>query len=60
MSNLPPEKALEKYNSGNGKGWGVLAENLGIKPGSKEFHASKRGHALDGNDNSKVKEKEKN
>jgi hypothetical protein len=26
-----------------GKGWGVIAKNLGIKPGSAEFHALKRG-----------------
>jgi hypothetical protein len=26
--------------------WGVLAKSLGIKPGSKEFHALKRGQDL--------------
>ena len=29
-----------------GKGWGNLAKTLGIKPGSREFHALKRGHDL--------------
>jgi len=39
----PPEQVLKVYRSGKGKGWGVLAKELGIKPGSAEFHALKRG-----------------
>ena len=35
---------VEQYK--NGKGWGALAKSLGIKPGSKEFHALKRGNDL--------------
>ena len=46
MSNQPTEKVIEKYKSGKGKGWGALAKSLGIKPGSKEFHAMKRSHDL--------------
>lgn len=46
MSNHPTESVIEKYRSGKGNGWGVLAKSLGIKPGSKEFHALKRGHDL--------------
>ena len=46
MSKQPIENVIEKYNSGKGKGWGALAKSLGIKPGSKEFHALKRGHDL--------------
>lgn len=46
MSNQPTEKVIERYKSGKGKGWGVLAKSLGIKPGSKEFHALKRNHDL--------------
>jgi hypothetical protein len=46
MSNQPTERVIEKYKSGLGKGWGALAKSLGIKPGSKEFHALKRGHDL--------------
>ena len=46
MSNVSTEKVIEEYKSGKGKGWGVLAKRLGIKPGSKEFHALKRGHDL--------------
>jgi hypothetical protein len=46
MSNQPTENVIEEYKSGKGKGWGVLAKSLGIKPGSKEFQALKRGHDL--------------
>ncbi len=46
MCSRPPVYVLERYKSGHGKGWGVLAKSLGIKPGSKEFHALKRGDDL--------------
>jgi hypothetical protein len=46
MSKQPTENVIEKYKSGKGKGWGALAKSMGIKPGSKEFHALKRGHDL--------------
>ncbi len=46
MSSKPPDYVIEKYKSNKGKGWGVLAKSLGIKPGSKEFHALKRGDDL--------------
>ncbi len=46
MSKQPTKYVIEKYKSGKGKGWGALAKSLGIKPGSKEFHALKRGHDL--------------
>ncbi len=46
MSNQPTESVIEKYKSGKGQGWGAIAKNLGIKPGSREFHALKRGHDL--------------
>jgi hypothetical protein len=46
MAHRPPDYVIKQYRSGKGKGWGVLAKNLGIKPGSKEFHALKRGHDL--------------
>lgn len=62
MSNRPPEYVLERYKTKKGKGWGVLAKSLGIKPGSKEFHALKRGHDLydyDGKDKGKGKGKAK-
>jgi hypothetical protein len=31
------------YQRSHGKGWGVIAKELGIKRGSPEFHALKRG-----------------
>ena len=46
ISKQPTEYVIEKYESGKDKGWGALAKSLGIKPGSKEFHALKRGHNL--------------
>ena len=46
MSGLPPDRVMGEYKSGKGKGWGVIAKNLGIKPGSQEFHALKRGQDL--------------
>jgi hypothetical protein len=43
MSAKPTHYVIEQYKAEKGKGWGVLAKSLGIKPGSKEFHALKRG-----------------
>ena len=48
MSGQPTEKIIRKYKSGKGKGWGVLAKSLGIKPGSKEFKALKNGEDFKG------------
>jgi hypothetical protein len=48
MSHQPTNYVITQYRSGKGKGWGVLAKSLGIKPGSREFHALKRGHDLHG------------
>ncbi len=46
ISRQPADYALEKYRTTRGKGWGAVAKSLGIKPGSKEFHALKRGSDL--------------
>jgi hypothetical protein len=46
ISRHPTDYVLEKYKAHKGKGWGVLAQSLGIKPGSKEFQALKRGSDL--------------
>jgi hypothetical protein len=43
FSGRPPEKVMDVYSRGKGKGWGVIAKELGIKPGSAEFHALKSG-----------------
>jgi hypothetical protein len=60
MSKQPTDYVIEKYKSGKGKGWGALAKSLGIKPGSKEFHALKYGSDLyDDSDKGKDKGKGK-
>lgn len=43
MAKQPTETVMRVYQSGKGHGWGTLAKELGIKPGSAEFHALKRG-----------------
>jgi hypothetical protein len=43
MTRKPYQKVVDVYQSRRGKGWGVIAKSLGIKPGSPEFHALKRG-----------------
>lgn len=43
MSNKPPEAVLPVVQAHRSKGWGAIAQELGIKPGSREFHALKRG-----------------
>jgi hypothetical protein len=43
MSKNKPETVLQTYTKHRDKGWGVIAKELGIKPGSSEFHALKRG-----------------
>lgn len=49
MTHRPPDEVLRVYKANRGKGWGVIAKSLGIKPGSPEFHALKRGDfALEG------------
>jgi hypothetical protein len=44
MSGKPTRYVVEQYGSGKKKGWGAIAKSLGIKPGSKEFHALKQGN----------------
>ena len=46
MSNRPIDHVIEKYKAEKGKGWGALAKSLGIKPGSRDFHALKQGQDL--------------
>lgn len=43
LADLPIERVVEQYRKNKGQGWGVIAKNLGIKPGSAEFHALKQG-----------------
>jgi len=54
LSHRPLDDVIKVYRVNRNKGWGVMAKNLGIKPGSSEFHALKRGHDLDyASDNNK-------
>ena len=46
LAKQPPERLVQQYQSDKDQGWGVMARHLGIKPGSSEFHALKRGHDL--------------
>ena len=51
MSSQPIDHVIEKYKAQKGKGWGVLAKSLGIKPGSKDFHDLKQSQDLYGDRN---------
>lgn len=46
MTHRPLNEVLHVYHSNNKTGWGRMAKQLGIKPGSKAFHALKRGQDL--------------
>ncbi len=48
MAHRPPETVVQTYRTHKGKGWGVIAKELGIKPGSREFHALKNGDLVFG------------
>lgn len=41
FSHRPLDDIVNLYEADRGKGWGVVAKSLGIKPGSKEFHELK-------------------
>jgi hypothetical protein len=43
MSRQPTAAVLSVYQNHAERGWGAIAQELGIKPGSAEFHALKRG-----------------
>jgi len=58
VASKPVEVVTKEYQANKGKGWGVIAKNLGIKPGSKEFHALKKGD-FDGNNSDSGKGKGK-
>ena len=42
ITKKPVEIVLKEYRANKGRGWGVIAKNLGIKPGSREFHELKK------------------
>ena len=41
MAGQPVSQVVNIYDTYKGKGWGVIAKHLGIKPGSKQFHELK-------------------
>jgi hypothetical protein len=43
VASKPIEVVTKEFQRNKGKGWGVIAKNLGIKPGSKEFQELKKG-----------------
>jgi len=46
ITNRSVDVVVTEYKRNKGKGWGVIAKNLGIKPGSKEFHELKAGGTI--------------
>lgn len=42
ISNTKPTDVADKYVANKSKGWGAMAKELGIKPGSAEFHELKQ------------------
>jgi hypothetical protein len=42
VTNRPIGTVEKYYRDNRGQGWGVMAQRLGIKPGSPEFHALKK------------------
>jgi hypothetical protein len=39
----PCREVVDEWNRDHGQGWGALAQRMGIKPGSPEFHRLKKG-----------------
>ncbi len=40
-TNKPFDDVVKTYSANKSKGWGAIAKEMGIKPGSAEFHAMK-------------------
>lgn len=45
IAHVSTEVVLREYHAHKDKGWGAIAKSLGIKPGSREFHALKDGYS---------------
>ena len=43
LSGRPFGYVAERFDANRGRGWGVIAKELGIKPGSTQFHQLKSG-----------------
>ncbi len=48
LSKRPVDDVLVVYQQHKSKGWGFIAKQMGIKPGSAEFHALKNGARAQG------------
>ena len=46
MTGHPVGHVAGMYRDNQGRGWGAIAQRLGIKPGSAEFHALKDGSGV--------------
>lgn len=57
VAHQPVDRVVAEYRRSKGQGWGVIAKNLGIKPGSEEFHALKAGRLSGGSKSSGTKGK---
>jgi len=60
MSGKSHDFVLKEYKKSREKGWGAMAKNLGIKPGSKAFKALKDGQDIQTFDEKNAKHHEKN
>ena len=48
VAQVPPVQVVEEYKKNKGKGWGVIAQNMGIKPGSAAFMELKKQEKVGG------------
>lgn len=58
ITNKPIEEVITVYKQNKNQGWGKIAKELGIKPGSKEFKELKKGK-LTNKEEDKKKDKAK-
>lgn len=59
MTGVHRDTVVSTYRRNSGQGWGVIAKELGIKPGSPEFHALKQGDFVFGSPQKTQKSKGK-
>ncbi len=57
LTRKPVEDVITIYKRDKSKGWGAMAKEMGIKPGSPEFHALKGKVKEKSKGNGKAKEK---
>jgi hypothetical protein len=62
IAGISVDVVMGQYRANRGNGWGAIAKNLGIKPGSREFHTLKqsdkdifKGKSVGGKKNRKSK-----